>query len=213
MRGLAILHNPKYQEARGSGNAQARPNKCYGYIYRNARWKNTEGYYLDPTNEDGYDVASVAADIANGVNAWDQQVAFGIFGGNLGSSVDGLDTASPDNKNEIMFGSIDDPGTIGVTIVWYTVFNPTIVEFDMMYDDPDFQWGYAGPTNETALGDTSVMDFANIATHELGHAAGMGDLYNSSCSEQTEYGYGTAGETKKRTLNNGDITGIKNLYK
>ena len=55
------------------------------------------------------------------------------------------------------------------------------------------------------------MDFENIATHELGHAVGLGDLYND-CTEETMYGYASYGETKKRTLEAGDITGIKKLY-
>lgn len=32
------------------------------------------------------------------------------------------------------------------------------------------------------------------------------------CSKETMYGYASEGETKKRTLNSGDIQGINNLY-
>jgi hypothetical protein len=56
------------------------------------------------------------------------------------------------------------------------------------------------------------MDLQNIATHELGHGVGLGDLDDSDNSEKTMYGYSTWGETKKRTLDLGDITGIKVLY-
>lgn len=73
-------------------------------------------------------------------------------------------------------------------------------------------WGYAGPTNETELGDLNVMDLQNIATHELGHGVGLADLYETSCSEVTMYGYSTEGETKKRTLEEPDIIGIQKLY-
>ena len=55
------------------------------------------------------------------------------------------------------------------------------------------------------------MDFDNIATHELGHSVGMADLYNT-CTDETMYGYSTAGEIKKRDLNIGDINGINSLY-
>jgi hypothetical protein len=57
------------------------------------------------------------------------------------------------------------------------------------------------------------MDFDNIATHELGHSCGLGDLYTSDCSQQTMYGYASNGETNKRTLECGDIAGISELYK
>ncbi len=56
------------------------------------------------------------------------------------------------------------------------------------------------------------MDFENIATHELGHSVGMGDLYTAECNQQTMYGYASNGETNKRTLESGDINGIRALY-
>ena len=56
------------------------------------------------------------------------------------------------------------------------------------------------------------MDFANIATHELGHSVGLDDLYDDKCREQTMHGYADYGETKKRTLEAGDIAGISKLY-
>ena len=57
------------------------------------------------------------------------------------------------------------------------------------------------------------MDFENIATHELGHSVGLADLYESKCSEMTMYGYADYGETKKQTLEDGDIKGIKEIYR
>ena len=65
----------------------------------------------------------------------------------------------------------------------------------------------------SATGEATKMDLDNIVTHELCHAVGMGDLYDSACGEETMYGYATYGETKKQTLNAGDIAGISKLYK
>ena len=56
------------------------------------------------------------------------------------------------------------------------------------------------------------MDLENIATHELGHSIGLGDLYTSSCAQETMYGYADFGEISKRDLNSGDILGISKLY-
>ena len=52
----------------------------------------------------------------------------------------------------------------------------------------------------------------NIKTHEAGHAAGLGHPDNT-CTEETMYAFASIGETKKRTVNSGDIAGIKDLYK
>ncbi len=52
------------------------------------------------------------------------------------------------------------------------------------------------------------MDFQNIVTHE----SGMGHP-SDDCTEETMYRFASLGETKKRTLNAGDIAGIKKLYK
>ena len=81
-----------------------------------------------------------------------------------------------------------------------------------MFDDTEFRFGDAGPTNEIGLGDVTIMDLLNIATHEAGHAAGLGHP-DDSCTEETMYRFASSGETKKRTLHAGDIAGIVDLYK
>jgi predicted Zn-dependent protease len=55
------------------------------------------------------------------------------------------------------------------------------------------------------------MDFLNVATHELGHAMGLGHP-RDTCTEETMFAYATYAEMKKRDLNAGDIAGIRKLY-
>jgi hypothetical protein len=82
-----------------------------------------------------------------------------------------------------------------------------LTEWDLVFNDalPE-SWG-------DATGHPDLWDVANIATHELGHSAGLGDLYTTAAREQTMFGYASVGETKKRTLDSGDIAGIKALYR
>ncbi|MEK6812950.1 MAG: hypothetical protein AABX86_02430, partial [Nanoarchaeota archaeon] len=174
---IGFTHKPNHNPPGGGGGGAG--STCFAFIAQGARWKTTELYVLNSTNSDGLSDAFVAEKINAGLENWDGQVAFDVFGArNITASVDGADTASPDNKNEIFFGNIDEPGAIAVTIVWGVFRGPPsgreIVEFDMVFDDPDFLWGNAGPTNEIGLGNTTVMDFWNIAAHEGGHAGGMG---------------------------------------
>jgi predicted Zn-dependent protease len=55
------------------------------------------------------------------------------------------------------------------------------------------------------------MDLQNIATHEFGHAAGLGHP-DSTCTGETMYASASFDETQKRTLEAGDIAGINDLY-
>ena len=208
-------HKPNHKP--GNTTNGGTTSTCFAFISQGARWKTTEPYVLDTTNSDGMTSAFVDTVTATSLDAWDSQVAFEIFDNrNLSGVIDGVDTSAPDNKNEIFFGNITEPGAIAVTIVWGIFSGPPsirkLVEFDAVFDDPDFFWGNAGPTSETSLGNTSIMDYQNIAIHEFGHGAGM-DHPSDRCIEETMYRFAQAGETKKRTLNAGDIEGIKKLYK
>ena len=210
-----FTHKPNHKP--GNGTNGGTTSTCFAFLSQGAKWKTTEPYILNTTNSDGMTEAFVGSVTAVSLNAWDSQVLFEIFGNrNVSGVVDGADTSAPDNKNEIFFGSVAEPGVIAVTIVWGIFGGPPqqrrLVEFDAVFDDVDYFWGNAGPTSETSLGKTSIMDYQDIAVHEFGHAAGMNHP-SDSCTEETEYRFAQEGETKKRTLNPGDIEGVKKLYK
>jgi hypothetical protein len=216
VEGYAIIdYKEGFAKPPWAGGGKKETNN-YAFLAKGAKWKTTEPYVLNTTNDDGLSEDSVSLVIATSFETWDTKVAFEIFGDrDTTKVVDGADTDSPDDKNEIFFGSIQNEGVIAVAIVWGIFGGPPrqreLVEYDVVFDD-DYTWGDAGETSETELGDTNIMDLQNIATHEFGHAAGLDDLLESSCSEETMYGYAEPGETKKRTLNDGDIAGIIELY-
>lgn len=210
--GYAFIHykpgfSHKPQHSGGSGDTAS---ACYAFIARGARWKATENYLVDPTNTRGLDATTTRDLFAQATNAWDGQVVFDVFGPETAGIVNGADSSSPDGKNEFLFGNVSNQGAIAVTIVWGIFYGPTyqrqLVEWDMVFDDVDFGW-----SAETA-GVAGKMDFLNIAAHEVGHAAGMGHP-SDGCTEETMYRFASAGETKKRDLNSGDVAGIKMLYK
>ena len=98
-------------------------------------------------------------------------------------------------------------GSSGIIAANYFWFNPATKE--MIESDVRFNTYYAWSVADTCSG--NMMDLQNIATHEFGHA-GLNDLYLSKTAELTMYGYSSDGETKKRTLGTGDISGIQALY-
>ncbi|MBF0537648.1 MAG: matrixin family metalloprotease [Nitrospirae bacterium] len=94
-------------------------------------------------------------------------------------------------------------GSLAVNSVWYDPATGEILD-----DDINFNTKYLYSTDLTP----SSYDLQNIATHELGHCQSLKDLYDTTDSEKTMYGYAAKGETKKRTLEQDDMDGITALY-
>jgi hypothetical protein len=213
VEGFAIIHYKKGFHHRpghtsgkpgGGGNTSS---ACYSFFAKGAKWKNSENYLVDPTNDAGLGSAFVRDTIEGGFTKWEDAAGQGILGSEVSGVVDGADTVSPDGKNEVLFGDISSPGAIGVTIVWGIFRGPPsgreLVEWDQEYDDADFAWSDAGEAGK--------MDFDNIVTHEHGHVFGLSHP-EDSCTEETMYRFATEGETKKQTLEAGDTAGINKLY-
>lgn len=185
--------------------------KCYGYLAKDAKWKTNEPWLVDSLNTGGLGSDAVLQNMSLDVSKWENAAGRGVDILGQGSiSVDPIDSNNlfDNSKNEVTFAPIDNPGAIAVTYVLGIFGGVTaqreLFEWDQIYDDADFAWSMTGEAGK--------MDFESLATHELGHSVGMGDLYTAGCAEQTMYGYATTGETKKRTLEAGDIKGINALY-
>lgn len=206
-------HKPNHNPGSGGGDATT---NCYTYLANGAKWKSVENWIMNSANSEGLDGATLFSlqdaalakweDAADGVVG--SGIGFNIFGsGSPTSTALSADTSLPDGQNEVYFGSISSPGAIAVTIVWGYFGGPPfarqLIEWDQVYDQVDFDWSLTGEAGK--------MDFDNIATHEDGHAAGMGHP-SDSCTEETMYRYANYGEIKKRDLNPGDIAGINKLY-
>ncbi len=216
VEGLMIIHykrgfghKPKHNPG-GNGGGGDTSSTCFAFLANGARWKTTEDYLVDPSNNGGLPQGAVPGIVATSLGTWDaaETSNFTIFGSNLGAGgVDGIDLSSPDDKNEVLFGDIGSPGAIAVTVGWGIFRGPPfmreLVEWDALFDDADFDWSTSGEAGK--------MDFQNIATHEFGHSVGMGHP-DDSCTEETMYRFASNGETKKRDLNTGDIAGINELY-
>ncbi len=215
VEGFAIIHY------KGANAKPVKPprggNQCYTFFSRGAKWKIVEPWLVNPSNTRGLLGDFVFNNLSVDIDKW-EDAADGIIGNNEGFDILGsgsqtseilvADEVSPDNKNEVYFANVDSPGAIAITIVWGIFGGPIgqrqLVEWDQVYDDADYDWSSAGEADK--------MDFENIATHELGHSVGLGDLYDATCSQETMYGYADYGEIIKRDLNTGDIAGIGVLY-
>lgn len=203
-RGADAKGGKKGKPDGGSGGGDV----CYAFLANGARWKTTEDYVIDSANDDGLSDSFVERAVAGATAAWDSEVGASIFGTRVGGVVDGADEVSPDGMNEVLFAPITSPGVVGVTIVW-GIFrgspsNRELVEWDQVYDDADYDFG------DAAL-DPTLFDFAGVAAHEVGHAAGMGHP-SDGCTQETMYRFVAPGQTFQRDLHDGDIAGVVALY-
>lgn len=219
VEGFLIVHEgvpsgrPKVSQAKGGKPGGSAPgggkDGGYAFLAKGARWKvvPSESWVVNTANSWGLDETTVFAGLDAGAEAWDSQVAFDIFG--AGTTTQGevsAETNSPDGYNEVMFGSAGQ-NTIAYATVWGTFGGPLfmreLVEFDLVFNDA-MPWASDGRSD--------AYDFQSIATHELGHAVGLADIYDSKYDYVTMYGYGHLGDLGPRSLESPDIKGVRTLY-
>lgn len=216
VEGYMIIHK-KEEKARpvwAADNSKKRTSKCYAFLFGGIKWRTIEPYIVDTSNDDGLNDSVIRNILASSIAKWEDATdgkidgqGKDIIGDEIPGVTDGPNIGALNGMNEIIFADIADPNTIAVTLLW-GVFSGTInqreiVEWDQIYDDVTFDWSTSGEARK--------IDFENVATHELGHSIGLGHP-ESTCIEETMYAYVNLGETKKRSLNTGDITGANRLY-
>lgn len=204
-----IHHRRAYvRPAWAGGGTRDNDKGSFTYMSRGMRWKVLEDVYVNPTNLGGMGETFVVNSMAGALDEWETYGGT-IFGDLLVSYSASFNNGALDGVNTLTFGSYPDDNVIAVTSVWGYFDGPPrfreIVETDLLFNE-NFVWGDADIDN-------TLMDLLNIAVHEVGHCAGMGDLYEPGAGLETMYGYSTEGETIKRDLYIGDIAGIKKLYK
>ncbi len=186
--------------------AGAKTPSCYKFLSgAKPRWKSFPvSYVINPSNPQGLGEAFVTSAISTSAETWDDATSIELF--NNAYTVNYSAVYRVQNyKNEMSFGNYPTSGVIAVTSIWWNPATNAIVEFDILYDT-DWLWGDADINS-------SLMDLQNIATHEIGHGVGLGDIYSTACSEVTMYGYSSYGEIQKRTLEQPDITGLQKIYR
>ena len=174
------------------------------FSYIGAKWPGASPdvhYRVNPNTADvtGEQVAAQAA-----ANTWST-----VSGADFQFVYDGATGATQagyNGTNEVMWRNLGGTGTIAANY-WWTDASGNYLEFDQEYND-SYTW------STTGAGGT--YDVQNIATHELGHALGLRDLYGDvgtpNDTQKTMYGFGGTGETKNRTLEPDDRAGVVWVY-
>lgn len=159
---------------------------------------------------EGLNPTAVQNALATAANTWDDATNENLFAdANLVTvTSDPLITSGKyDQKNTVAFKAYgSNCNAMASAATWFRLgkvdgYYP-IVESDITFNTA-VAWG---------TGDPRKADFQSVALHELGHTIGLGDLYNkaqfSTDTRQVMHYYTGV----KRTLGNGDATGVWKLY-
>ena len=176
-----------------------------GYTLTGYHWDTQPvTIYVNPTGS-GLSGNLVVSIISASAETWDEATSIELVSTSTQADYSAApDTSTSDSKNEVVFGNLGDSRIIAQCTYWYYLGSKHLADFDIVFNT-QFVWG-------DATVDPEKMDLQNIATHELGHGFGLGDLYQSKLSALTMYGYASEGQVNKRTLESGDIAGIRALY-
>lgn len=162
----------------------------------------TASYYINPSVNLATEGDPIAA-VNDAVEAWDEVTADGLF--------DYAGTTTErwyelDEQNTVSWVKFIPRDYIAIAVMWYDPDTMIIWEFDIIFNT-FHNWGIDPVKRDRAF------DIQNIATHEFGHPVGLDDLYDEIYSELTMYGYSSKGETKKCSLEEGDVLGAQSLYR
>lgn len=213
-----VHYSDSFAKKGGPGN-----NSPQLYSYSGYHWPGDKVPYW--VNLDGSRVGEIEA--VSGIRAsfqtWqddpNSQIAF-EYRGITGAYAPGLSADSPDYQNVVGWGYLSDsyPNAVAVTLIWARRGNKHIVDCDTVLNTDSFlAWAQASVTTDPdfALLPSTLafdVDIQNIMTHEAVHWLQLNDLYSSSAVEQTMYGYVSDRELKKRSLESGDLAGVKEIY-
>ena len=176
----------------------------FGYGQR--KWAGTSPVLTYLINENCTDCTGEGSAFSAGGITWNSAGSKFRFeyGGSHTATV-----SSGNSVNEVLWGSFPgEPTVVARATYWYS--GSTIVECDIVFNDPDYAWDTSG----TPSG--SERDVQTIASHELGHWLSLRDLYGAIGDSVNDdgkvmYGFSSAADVK-RDLTTGDRDGIRWIY-
>lgn len=201
---IVFIHYQK--DAKPSVNGKI-PSELYSYS--GYRWPILPIQYSYNSSGSPFDALTAVQD---SFQTWDDvansRVSFAY--NNTNSTVSpGLNAKTPDYKNVVGWAPLNDSKAIAVTIIWSRP-GKYVVDCDTVFNtDSWLSWSMTGSSPDT---DRYDCDVQNIMTHEAGHWLVLNDLYNAAASEQTMFGTAGQNETKKCSLESGDIAGVHKIY-
>jgi hypothetical protein len=155
-------------------------------------------YYINTANMD-LPGSAIEPAIRAGADAWRVQ-----SGANFAFAFAGFSTQATntnDGINMIMFRNEASGSAIATTYTWFS--GTRLIDADMVFWDAGFQF-FTG-----ASGCSGGFYIEDVATHEFGHALGLG---HSTVAGATMYPSISTCSQQSRSLDSDDIAGVLSLY-
>lgn len=169
------------------------------YTLKSTKWNTRDvPFYVNAVNLDVSEAAAVAA-VQFGAYAWTNQsnAAFSfVFAGSTNGS-----SATNNGKNEIFFRDASNGSAIATTYTWSS--GGRTIDTDIVFWDG----GFTFVTGDS--GCSGALFIEDIATHEFGHALGLG---HSSVGDATMYPSVSYCSINMRWLAEDDKQGVEYLY-
>ena len=228
-----VLHYPHRPDVVFSGIEGQPLVAQIGYIVGSNHWANpVVPYYVNIGRQDAAFITGIEAafDTWDGASGCYAPVYSGLTRSRPGTRqvkwknrLDGFTGA----VNTIGFKDLseDYTGAIAVTYMWNS--GTSLIEVDTALNlDSFFSWWQTELTGDpnyavwppSQVSDAYDVDVQNIMTHEAGHWLVLDDIYNATPGFRggdenlTMYGYAAENELKKRSLEFGDVFGIRLIY-
>jgi hypothetical protein len=158
----------------------------------------TMSYVINPANMD-LPTQAIEPAIRSAADAWRLQSGASFAFAFSGYSTQTTNTN--DGINLIMFRNASSGSAIATTYTWFS--GPTMIEADMVFWDAGFQF-FTGSS-----GCSGGFYIEDVATHEFGHALGLG---HSAIGSATMYPSISTCSQQARSLDADDIAGVLALY-
>lgn len=172
----------------------ARAYTLLGYVWP----QSSVPYYINPTNMD-LPGSAIEPAIRAGASAWPLQsgasfaFAFAGFSAQTTNTNDGI--------NLVMFRNASSGSALATTYSWFS--GTRVIDADIVFWDAGFQF-FTGSS-----GCSGGFYIEDIATHEFGHALGLG---HSTVSGATMYPSISTCSQQSRSLAADDIAAVLSLY-
>jgi hypothetical protein len=199
----SIMYDDFNQSSIGQSSTVGNDQRCFGFIRSRTTWNTRKDFYVDTRGNHCMSDSFIQCSLRQAADVWQSVLVFKPFGDII---LTNIDTGISQNlRNEVTFGLIDTPGyekSIAITATWWN--GNTFTEWDQMYNTY-YNYGDADYNNQ-------LMDFLQIAVHEMGHCLGLIDIANPLCRYQTVmFAYASNGQTHNRNIKTQDFLGLSLL--